>query len=178
MAALAFSLFSTLTKSAPFILFDKKLDADSAKVGSPIHLIYNIQNFGDEPATDLVIDDNAIPREQFTCSENEKEIRFSELKPGQTITHAIEVTPKIEGTLRMSSSRLSYSYEGQRKIAVSSQIYFFNSESSRQIGAKYNIKGYGLVLAASAVVIFVPFLLWIATKKDQKVAAKGKAKAQ
>ena len=58
--------------------------------------------------------------------------------------------------------------EGQKKIALSSQLFWFDAKSTRSIGAKSNLLGYGIVVAAAAASILVPFILWKATKVSPK----------
>jgi len=146
--------------AGPFIVFDKKVTDESGKVGRPVHVFYQLFNVGDSAATDLRIDDSGIPLEQWEFSKSASNLRWNSLAPGQNITHIFEVTPLVSGSLRMGASRLRYMADGQKKIALSSQVFWFEAKSTRSIGAKGNIRGYGIVVGAALVSVFVPFLLW------------------
>lgn len=154
--------------AAPFILFDKKVSEESGKVGEPVHVIYQIVNLGDTPATDLHIDDSGIPLEQWDFPKSVNNLRWSSLAPGQNVTHIFEATPLVPGNLRMGASRLRFMTEGQKRIALSSQQFWFDSRATRSIGAKSNLIGYAIVVGASLASIFIPFVLWTATRVSAK----------
>ena len=164
---LAILLFSTV-HAAPFVLFDKKVVEESGKVGEPLHVIYTIYNLGDAPMTNLHIEDAAIPREQWQFPEEAGNIRWDYLAAGDKATYVFEATPLVAGNLRMGSSKLSYMTEGEKKIALSSQLFWFDSKASRSIGAKSNLCGYTLVVLVAAASIFVPFFLWTMTAQKPK----------
>ena len=164
---LALLLFSAVN-ATPFILFDKKLSEENGKVGEPVHVIYEIHNMGDSAASDLHIDDSGIPLEQWDFPKSANNLRWNLLEPGQNISHVFEATPRVAGNLRMGPSRLRFMTEGQKKIALSSQLFWFDAKSTRSIGAKSNLLGYGIVGAAAAASILVPFILWKATKVSPK----------
>lgn len=164
-----FALFLLHAASAtPFILFDKKLSDENGKVGEPVHVIYQIHNLGDAPASDLHIDDSGIPLEQWDFPQSANNLRWNVIEPGQNITHIFEATPRVAGNLRMGSSRLRFVTDGQKKIALSSQLFWFDSKSTRSIGAKSNLIGYAIVVAASVSSILVPFFVWSLTKVSAK----------
>lgn len=172
-----FTLFSAFASSAPFLLFDKKVEREEAKVGAPIHVTYTIANLGDSPATDLSIEDCAIPIQQWEVPSAASNLKWNEIQPGEVITHVFTVKPLIEGSLHMESTRLDYLADGSKKIAISSQVYFFEASSTRSIGSAANLKNYTFVLLAAFATIVLPFLLWILVKPTQKKAA-GKSKSE
>lgn len=165
-------LFSFFAQSAPFIIFDKKIAEDTGKVNDPVHVTYRIINLGDSPATNLHIDDNGIPLEQWEYPECSNNLRWNSLAPGQNITHIFQVRPLVAGNLRMGTSRLRYNADGQKKIALSTQVFWFEARSTRSIGAKDNLVGYLITIAISAAAIFVPLLIWLFVKP--KSGAKPK----
>lgn len=171
MFALLF-LFSCLTQSAPFIIFDKKIVEESSKVNEPVHVMYRILNLGDSPAMNLHIDDNGIPLEQWDFPEPSNNLRWNTIAPGQNITHIFKVRPVISGNLRMGSSRLRYTADGQKKIALSTQIFWFESRSTHSIGAKDNLQGYLITVSISALAIFVPLFVWLIVKPSKKIKSK------
>lgn len=180
MAMFAF-LFAALVCAEPFIVFDKVIAEEDAKVNSPVHVIYRILNTGDSVATNLNIDDAGIPREQWEYPTEADHLKWSQLAPGENITHIFEAVPLIAGSLRMSASRLHYVADGQKKLAFSSQLFWFEAKSTRSIGAKSNLLAYGCIIGASVVLIFVPLLLWFivkpATKPAQAKSATQKSKS-
>ncbi|OHT06282.1 hypothetical protein TRFO_25692 [Tritrichomonas foetus] len=160
-----FSLFLIgFATCSPFIVFDKKILADEGKVNDPVHVIYRISNLGDTPATDLHIDDTGIPLEQWDFPKSANNLRWASIAPGQNITHIFEATPLIAGNLRMGASRLRFMADGQKKIALSSQAFWFEAKSTRSIGAKSNFASYAITVTASLLSIFVPFAIWFFTK--------------
>ena len=162
-------LFASFAQSAPFIVFDKKISETESKVNEKVHVLYRIFNLGDSTATDLHIDDSGIPLEQWEFPASASDLRWDSLAPGENITHIFEATPLTAGNLRMGSSRLRYHAEGQNKIALSTQVFWFESRSTRSIGAKGNIQGYFFVVGIAAASVFVPLLLWFLTKSSAPV---------
>ena len=161
-------LLLSAARATPFILFDKKLSEENGKVGEPVHVVYQIVNLGDSPATDLHIDDSGIPLEQWEFPKSANNLRWSVLAPGANITHVFKATPLVAGNLRMGPSRLRFMTEGQKRIALSSQLFWFDARSTRSIGAKSNLVGYAIVIGASLASIFIPFFIWTATKVSPK----------
>lgn len=157
-------LLASFAQCSPFIVFDKKIIEKEGKVNNPVHVLYRIFNLGDSPATDLHVDDSGIPLEQWDFPAAASDLRWNTIGPGENISHIFEVKPLTSGSLRMGSSRLRYHADGQNKIALSTQIFWFESKSTRSIGAKGNMKGYLLVLAVSAAAIFLPLLIWLITR--------------
>ena len=166
-------LLASFAQCSPFLVFDKKIIESDGKVNNPVHVLYRIFNLGDSPATNLHIDDSGIPLEQWDFPAAANDLRWNSIGPGENISHIFEVKPLISGSLRMGSSRLRYHADGQNKIALSTQVFWFDSKSTRSIGAKGNMKGYLLVLAVSAASIFLPLLIWLITR-NTKTAQKTK----
>jgi hypothetical protein len=158
--------------SSPFILFDKKTSDDSGKVGESLHGVYTIVNLGDSPATNLHVDDAGIPLEQWDFPKSAGNIRWSSIAPGENITHVFKLTPLVAGTLRQGSSRLRYVADGEKKIALSSQVLWFEARSVRSIGAKSNLRDYLIVVAFAVASVFLPFVIW----RFKKPAAVQKPK--
>lgn len=165
--------FASFAQCSSFVVFDKKIIEKDGKVNNPVHVLYRIFNLGDTPATDLHIDDSGIPLEQWDFQAAASDLRWNSIAPGENISHIFEAKPLISGSLRMGSSRLRYHADGQNKIALSTQVFWFDSKSTRSIGAKGNMKGYLLVLALSAVAIFLPLLIWVIVRPS-KTAQKAK----
>ncbi|OHT12368.1 hypothetical protein TRFO_17851 [Tritrichomonas foetus] len=157
-------LFASLAQCTPFIVFDKKILADDGKINEPVHVMYRIYNLGDSPAHDLHIDDAGIPLEQWDFPKSANNLHWSTLNAGGNITHIFDVKPLIAGNLRMGSSRLRFTADGQKKIALSSQAFWFESRSTRSIGARDNFRGYAITVLAALAAIFVPFVMWLVTK--------------
>jgi hypothetical protein len=169
--------------STPFILFDKKVVEEKGKVGEPTHVEYRIYNLGDSAASDLHIDDSGIPLEQWDFPKSANNLKWNSLGPGENLTHFFRAKPLVAGNLRMGSSRLRYVSEGEKKIALSSQLFWFECQSTRSIGAKENLFGYSIVFAVAFASILVPFLLWLLTrprppKKVQRSGSKGAQKKE
>jgi hypothetical protein len=170
MLAVLFGLVS----SSAFILFDKKVTEDQGKVGEPVHVVYRIFNLGDGPADSLRIDDSGIPLDQWDFPKSASSLRWATLAPGQNLTYVFTVKPLIAGNLRMGSSRLRYLSDGEKKVALSSQLFWFEARSTRSIGAKANLLAYFVVVGVAFLSIFVPFILWMLTRQTPVVkAAKG-----
>jgi hypothetical protein len=146
--------------ASPFILFDKKTSDDFGKVNEPIHGIYTIVNLGDSPATSLHIDDAGIPLEQWEFPKSAGNLRWSTLGPGENITHIFKLVPLVAGSIRQGASRLRYVADGEKKIALSSQVIWFEARSVRSIGAKSNLRGYSIVIGCAIGSVFLPFLIW------------------
>ena len=155
-----FALLLAFSQAVPFLLFDKSVVEEGGKVGEPVHVMYHIFNLGDTPATNLHIDDSGIPLEQWEFPKSANNLRWNAIGPGENLTHIFEAVPLVPGNLRMGASRLRFMTEGQKKIALSSQLFWFESKSTRSIGAKSNLPGYALVLGSSLASIFVPLVLW------------------
>ena len=168
-------LLASLVNSAPFIMFDKKVAVEEGRIGEPVHVLYNIYNLGDTAITDLHIDDSGITRDQWEFPKSANNLRWNILEPGKNISYVFTIKPIIAGNLRLGSSRLRYVADGQKKIAFSSQLFWFNSRSTHSIGAKSNLIGYAITLLAALVSIFVPFLLWMLNKNEVIVQKKVKA---
>ena len=166
------AVFSCLALSSPFVMFDKKITAEEGKVGDPIHVIYNIYNLGDSPITDLHIDDSGITRDQWDFPKSASNLRWNVLEPGKNISYIFTIKPIMTGNLRMSSSRLRYISDGQKKIAFSTQLFWFNSKSVHSIGAKGNLIGYAITLAAATASILLPFLLWKLNQNHIEIVPK------
>jgi hypothetical protein len=62
------------------------------------------------------------------------------------ITHIFQITPLIAGHLRQGAARLRYIADGEKKVALSSQVHWFDSRSVRSIGAKSNLRSYSSVV--------------------------------
>jgi hypothetical protein len=168
------ALILSLSRSAAFVVFDKKVESMAGKVGEPVSVLYNVYNYGDSLITDLHVDDAGIPLEQWNFSKSAKDIRWNSLSPHTNLSFAFEATPLIAGNLRMGSSRLRYLSEGERKIAYSSQVFWFHTKGTRSIGAKSNLAGYAIVIGASLASIFIPLLVWTAAKPKASPAPKLK----
>ena len=173
MFGIAFVLV-TLTSSSPYIMFDKKVTEMDGKIGQDVNVIYTILNIGDSPATDLQITDSGIPRDQWEFTSDAADLKWSNLMPGENITHVFTVKPRISGNLRMGSSQLIYRDASEKKIAQSTSTFWFESRSSRSIGAKSNLGGYLLFIVASFIMIFIPFLIWFTSRKP--ISAEPKVK--
>jgi hypothetical protein len=175
------ALLLGLVSSSAFILFDKKVTEEHGKVGEPVHVVYRIFNLGDGPADNLHIDDSGIPLEQWEFPKSANNLRWTVLEPGRNVTYVFSAKPLTAGNLRMGASRLRYLSEGQKRIALSSQLFWFEARSTRSIGAKANLLGYSLVVGVAFLSIFVPFIFWILTRrkpvaKISKGAARSSAK--
>lgn len=173
MLLISFFLAS-FAQCSPFIVFDKKIIESDGKVNDPVHVLYRIFNLGDSPATELRIDDSGIPLEQWDFPPSANELRWNSIGPGENITHIFEVKPLTSGSLRMGSSRLRYHADGQNKIALSTQVFWFDAKSTRSIGAKGNIQGYLLVVGVAAASVFLPLLIWLFTRTTKAPAQKTK----
>jgi hypothetical protein len=163
-----------LISSSPFILFDKKVEDNEGRVGEPLHVTFAILNLGDSLATNLHIDDAGIPLEQWEVPRSASDLRWSSLAPGSNVTHVFAVVPRIAGHLRQGSARLRYVAEGEKKIAMSSQLFWFESRSTRSIGAKANLSGYALVVGLAFGSVLLPFALWWTQKPAPAPVAKPK----
>ena len=161
-------LLTSFAISTSFVVFDKKIASDEGIVGDSVHVFYNIYNLGDKAITDLHIDDSGITRDQWEFPKSASNLRWDRLEAGQNITYAFTVKPIVSGNLRMGPSRMRYIAEGQKKIAMSSQTFWFDAKSTRSIGAKNNLLGYGITMAAGLLAILVPFMIWKLTTKDAK----------
>jgi hypothetical protein len=149
-----------VTLASPFIVFDKKLSDDTGKVNEPLYELYVVLNLGDTPATNLHIDDAGIPLEQWDYKKSAGNLRWSSLAPGENITHVFKVTPLVPGNLRQGSARLRYVADGEKKVALSSQVIWFDAHSVRSIGAKSNLRPYSAVVGFAFASIFLPYLIW------------------
>ncbi|KAH0793600.1 translocon-associated protein subunit beta [Histomonas meleagridis] len=167
-------LFACLSFSTPFIMFDKKVSDDEGRVGEPVYVIYNIYNLGDTPITDLHIDDSGLIIDQWDFPKSASNLRWNVLEPGKNLSYVFTAKPLITGNLRMSSSRLRYVADGQKKIALSSQLFWFNSKSTHSIGAKANLLGYGITILIALGSILIPFFLWNLNKNTIEVPKKVK----
>ena len=159
---------------APFLIFDKKVVEEYGKVNEPVHLMYQIFNTGSAAATDIHVDDAGIPLEQWEFNEAASNLRWDTIEAGQNVTHVFEVKPLVTGNLRMTPSRLTYFFNGQKKIILSAPIFWWESRSSRSIGAKGNLQGYALTIVISLALIFIPYLMWI-LNKTKPAAQKPKS---
>lgn len=162
------AIFCAFVKSAPFLLFDKKVEKENVKIGIPVHVTYTITNLGDKAATDLSIQDSAFPAENWDVPSAASNLKWNIIEPGQTITHIFQVRPLVEGQLRVGSTRLDYVADGNEKIALSTQIFFFESLPTRSIGASSNLLNYTIVISIAFALIIIPFLLWILVKPKGK----------
>ena len=168
-----FSLFLQQTKAAPFILFDKRLITSeyfSVKVDTPIDVFYTISNLGDSDATDLAVVDHGIPRDQFEVTESAAPLKWKTLKAGENITHIFQVKALHPGSLHMSQSQLIYFDGAEKNKALSSSVFWIEATGSRSIGARTNLKGYLIFLAAAAIAVLAPLLLWLPTSKKVDAA--------
>ncbi|KAH0791607.1 translocon-associated protein subunit beta [Histomonas meleagridis] len=168
-------LLACLASSAPFIMFDKKVTDDEGRIGEPVHVLYNIYNLGDTEITDLHIDDSGITRDQWDFPKSANNLRWNVLEPGKNISYVFTIKPIISGNLRLGSSRLRYVADGQKRIAFSSQLFWFNSKSTHSIGAKSNLIGYGITILAALASVFIPYFLWMMNKNEVDVPKKVKA---
>jgi uncharacterized repeat protein (TIGR01451 family) len=159
----------------PFIVFDKKLSDDTAKVGDTVHMILTVLNLGDAAASNLHIDDVGIPLEQWNFRKSAGDLRWSSLEPGANISHVFHVTPKIAGNLRQASARLRYVSDGEKKIVMSSQVFWFESRSTRSIGAKSNLSGYAIVVGLAFASVSFPFAIWWTQKPIGATFVKPKS---
>ncbi|EAY20637.1 hypothetical protein TVAG_163360 [Trichomonas vaginalis G3] len=168
------SLLLTQIKSAPFIVFDKKLSSVSGKVGEPINCYYVIINQGDSTVTDLSIVENGIPSEAWSFSGDSSILSWKSLKPGENITHIFPITPTKSGNLQIMPSTMIY-YDGNEKQKhLSSMIPFIEIKGSRSIGARANLQGYCLFIVAAASSVLVPLLLWWVSRKGVSTTTKPK----
>jgi hypothetical protein len=161
--------------AAPFIVFDKKLSEDTGKVGNPLHMTFTVLNLGDASASNLHVDDAGIPLEQWNFPKSASDLRWTILEPGANITHVFHVRPRIAGNLRQTSARLRYVSDGEKKIVMSSQVFWFESRSTRSIGAKSNLSGYALVVGLAFGSVILPFVMWWTQKPPAAAVAKPKS---
>jgi hypothetical protein len=161
--------------SAPFIVFDKKLGTETAKVGEPVHAIFTVLNLGDAPALNLHIDDAGIPPEHWNFPKSAGDLRWSTLAPGSNITHVFTVIPRIAGNIRQASARLRYVSDSEKKIVMSSQIFWFDARSTRSIGAKSNLSGYALVVGIAFGSVILPLAFWWTQKPAAAAVVKRKS---
>lgn len=163
-----FGLFIT-SFSSSLILFDKSIEDLQGKLNQPINVYYTIVNMGKSTVTDLAIVDSGIPRGMFDFSDDAANLKWKELRPGQNVTHAFAVKPKVAAQLKMGYSQLTYFDDGVKYEAYSSSVFWFEASGSRLIGAKENINGYLVFIVASALSICVPFSLWFMTRSSGKL---------
>jgi hypothetical protein len=164
--------------ASAFVVFDKKVSDDAGKVNEPLHEIYRIINLGDSPATALRIDDAGIPLEQWAFPRSAGNLRWAALAPGENITHIFRITPLIPGHLRQGPARLRYVADGEKRIALSSQVLWFESRAVRSIGAKSNLRSYSAVVGFALGAVLLPYLVWRlkrAAPSVVKAAAKPKS---
>jgi hypothetical protein len=164
-------LFGRLGGASSFILFDKRLTADAGKVGVPLHAILSIHNLGDSPARNLHVDDAGIPLEQWHYPRSADDIRWSVLPPRANVTHIFAVRPAVAGGLRQGAARLRYVADGQKRIAMSSQVVWFEARAARSIGAGANLGAYAVVIGLALASVFIPFCIW----RTQTPRARPKA---
>ena len=158
--------------SSSFVMFDKKVLSDDGKIGEPVHVLYSIYNLGDSDITDLHIDDSGITRDQWEFPKSAGNLRWSVLEAGKNLTYVFTVKPIASGNLRMGPSRLNFIADGQKKIAMSSSLFWFDSKSTRSIGAKSNLIGYAITTLAGLASIFVPYFIWLLSKNSDKMEQK------
>jgi len=159
-----------LVASAPYVLFDKKVSEEYGKVGNPVHVTYRVLNLGDSAVTNLHIDDAGIPLEQWQFPKSAGDLRWSSLEAHSNVTHVFLAVPRIAGNLRQGSARLRYVSDGEKKIALSSNVLWFESRSTRTFGAKDNLLRYGIVLGLAFASVLIPFGIWWLQKPAAPVA--------
>jgi hypothetical protein len=164
-------LLGRLGGASSFILFDKRLAADTGRVASSLHMIMRIHNVGDSPAVNLHVDDAGIPLEQWHYPQSANDLRWSSLPPRANVTAVFPVRPAVAGNLRQGPARLRYVADGQKKIALSSQVFWFEAGATSSIGANANLTGYAIVIGLAFASVFVPFCFWW----TQRPRAKPKA---
>jgi hypothetical protein len=138
-------------------------------------VIFTVLNLGDAPATNLHIDDLGIPLEQWNFPKSASDLRWSTLAPGSNLTHVFQAKPRIAGSLRQASARLRYVFDGEKKIVMSSQVFWFESRSTRSIGAKSNLSGYALVVGLAFGSVILPFAIWWTQKPTTASVVKPKS---
>lgn len=158
-------------------MFDKKVLAEDGKINEPVHVLYSIYNLGDSDITDLHIEDSGITRDQWEFPKSAGNLRWSVLEAGKNLSYVFTVKPIVSGNLRMGPSKLNFIADGQKKIAMSSSLFWFDSKSTRSIGAKNNLIGYTLTTFAGLASILVPYLIWGLSKNSDNSSEQKKVKA-
>lgn len=156
-------LLSQVSASA-YLVFDRKITVDQAKVGKPVNVYVNILNLGDSAATDLVLSEAGIPREMFEYKDDAQNLNWKELKPGHNITHVFTVSPKVAGNLHMGKATLLYRDGAEQRKILSSEVFWLLASNARSIGQTFNMAGYMVFILAAAVAVVVPFLFWFMTR--------------
>jgi len=140
---------------------------------------YVIHNIGNEPATDVILDDSAgFPATEFEVVSGSLEATFSQIVAGSNVSHAVVLKPLISGMHNFVPAKVIYKNPGGDDLITFSSFLDNNPIlSTSEYNRKYSphLVDWMIFVGLCSPVLLIPFLMWHSShSKYEALAAKAK----